>query len=94
MEGPVKLLSLYWNIVYTNYTKCNISSINVKQLNPSFYYERKSITVNDVPKIHVRSPDKTHHAITFEETGFRIPLNLWGFEKSHNKSNSNLGVDA
>jgi hypothetical protein len=45
---------------------------------PPFIMRECGITVNDVPKIHVRIPDESHHAITFEETGFRIPLNIWG----------------
>ena len=36
------------------------------------------VTVNDVPKIHKEDPTMDDHAITFVETGFRIPLLLWG----------------
>ena len=36
------------------------------------------VTVNDVPKIHKEDPTVDYHAITFVETGFRIPLSLWG----------------
>ena len=36
------------------------------------------VTVNDVPKIHKEDPTVDDHAITFVETGFRIPLSLWG----------------
>ena len=36
------------------------------------------ITINEVPKIHVTSPTEEHHAITFQETNFRIPLSLHG----------------
>jgi hypothetical protein len=43
---------------------------------PPFIMREGGIIVNDVPKIHMRSPDESHHAIIFEETGFRIPLNL------------------
>jgi hypothetical protein len=32
----------------------------------------------DTPKIQVRDPGVNDHAITFPETGFRIPLALWG----------------
>ena len=34
--------------------------------------------MNDVPKIHKEDPTVDDHAITFVETGFRIPLSLWG----------------
>jgi hypothetical protein len=34
--------------------------------------------VKDTPKIQVRDPDVNDHSITFLETGFRIPLALWG----------------
>ena len=36
------------------------------------------VTMNDVPKIHKEDPTVDDHAITFMETGFRIPLSLWG----------------
>ena len=34
--------------------------------------------MNDVPKIHKEDPTVDDHTITFAETGFRIPLSLWG----------------
>ena len=34
------------------------------------------IHINEVPKIHVTSPTVEHHAITFQETNFRIHLTL------------------
>ena len=49
-----------------------------KNLIPHFIMRECGITVNDVLKIHLRLPDESYHAITFEETGFRIPLNIWG----------------
>ena len=36
------------------------------------------VTVNDIPKIHKEDPTVDDHAITFVETGFRIPLSLRG----------------
>ena len=36
------------------------------------------VTMNDVPKIHNEDPTVDDHTITFMETGFRIPLSLWG----------------
>ena len=34
--------------------------------------------MNEVPKIQVEDPMEDDHAIHFPETGFRIPLSLWG----------------
>ena len=36
------------------------------------------VAVNDIPKIHKEDPTVDDHAITFVETGFRIPMSLWG----------------
>ena len=45
---------------------------------PPFMLREMGVTVNDVPKIHKEDPNGDDHAITFMETGFRIPLSLWG----------------
>ena len=45
---------------------------------PPFMLREMGVTVNDVPKIHKEDPTLDDHAITFVETGFRIPLSLWG----------------
>ena len=45
---------------------------------PPFKLWEAGITINEVPKIHVTSPTEEHHAITFQETNFRIPLSLHG----------------
>ena len=45
---------------------------------PPFMLREMGVTVNDVPKIHKEDPTVDDHSITFEETGFRIPLSLWG----------------
>ena len=45
---------------------------------PSFMMGEAGIHINEVPKIHVTSPTEEHHAITFQETNFRIPLILHG----------------
>jgi hypothetical protein len=34
--------------------------------------------VKDTPKIQLDDPSEEDHALTFPETGFRIPLSLWG----------------
>ena len=45
---------------------------------PPFMLREAGIHINEVPKIHVTSPTEEHHAITFQETNFRIPLTLHG----------------
>ena len=45
---------------------------------PLFVLREAGIHINEVPKIHVTSPTEEHHAITFQETNFRIPLTLHG----------------
>ncbi len=50
----------------------------MNNLVPPFMLREAGISVNDVPKIHVEDPSEDDHAITFRESGFRIPLALWG----------------
>ena len=45
---------------------------------PPFMLREAGITINEVPKIHAATPTEEHHAITFQETNFRIPLSLHG----------------
>ena len=45
---------------------------------PPFMLREAGIHINEDPKIHVTSPTEEHHAITFQETNFRIPLSLHG----------------
>ena len=45
---------------------------------PPFMLREARIHINEVPKIHVTSPTEEHHAVTFKETNFRIPLTLHG----------------
>ena len=45
---------------------------------PPFMLREAGININEVPKIHVTSPTEDHHAITFQETNFQIPLSLHG----------------
>ena len=45
---------------------------------PPFMLREAGIHINEVPKIHVTSPTEEHHAITYQETNFRIPLALHG----------------
>ena len=45
---------------------------------PPFMPREMGVTVNDVPKIHKEDPTVDDHTITFVETGYRIPLSLWG----------------
>ena len=50
----------------------------VINLIPPFMLREAGIQCNDVPKIHVKDPTVDDHALTFPETGFQIPLQLWG----------------
>ena len=45
---------------------------------PPFMLREAQITINEIAEIHVTAPTKEHHAITFQETNFRIPLSLHG----------------
>jgi hypothetical protein len=45
---------------------------------PSFMIREAEVIVKDTPKIQLDDPSEEDHAITFPETGFRIPLSLWG----------------
>ena len=59
-----------WNALY-------VPSMD-NNLIPPFMIREMGVTVNDIPKIHKEDPTVDDHAITFFETGFRIPLSLWG----------------
>ena len=45
---------------------------------PPFMMREAGIKISEVPKIHATNPTVEYHAISFPETGFRIPLSLWG----------------
>ena len=45
---------------------------------PPFRLREMGVAENDVPKIHKEDPTADDHTITFVETGFQIPLSLWG----------------
>ena len=45
---------------------------------PPFMLREMGVAVNDLPKIHKEDPTADDHTITFVETGFWIPLSLWG----------------
>jgi hypothetical protein len=45
---------------------------------PPFLMREAGIIVRDTPKIYMEESTKEDHAITFPETGFRIPLSLTG----------------
>ena len=50
----------------------------VNNLIPPFMLREVGIKVKDTPKIHCNDPTVRDHAIEFPETGFKIPLLLWG----------------
>eukprot|EP00957_Ditylum_brightwellii_P060676 4606682-Ditylum_brightwellii.AAC.1 len=45
---------------------------------PPFIIQEVGIKVNDIPKIQVNDPCERDHSIYFKETGFCIPMTLWG----------------
>ena len=45
---------------------------------PPIMLREVGIIINDKAKIHSSDPSMDDHAIAFPETGFRIPLSLWG----------------
>lgn len=45
---------------------------------PPFVMREAGVVVNDTPKIQATDPTTSTHAISFPETGFRIPLSLRG----------------
>jgi hypothetical protein len=45
---------------------------------PPFMLREAGITVNETPKIHKENPTVDDHAITFPNSGLRIPMGLWG----------------
>ena len=59
-----------WNALYVPLVDNNLI--------PPFMLREMGVTVNDIPKIHKDDPTAADHAMTFVETGFRIPLSLWG----------------
>ena len=45
---------------------------------PPFVLHQAGIKLNAMPKIQVDEPTTEYHSLIFPETGFRIPLSLWG----------------
>jgi hypothetical protein len=45
---------------------------------PPFVLREAGIRVQDTPKIQTIEPTEEDHSIYFPETGFRIPMSLWG----------------
>jgi hypothetical protein len=43
---------------------------------PPFMLREADVIVRDSPKIQLDDPSENDHALTFPETGFRIPLSL------------------
>jgi hypothetical protein len=68
-DGKVYILVIR-NALYVPSTKYNLV--------PPFVMRETGITVRETPKIHMEEPTEKDHALTFPETGFRIPLSLTG----------------
>jgi hypothetical protein len=45
---------------------------------PPFILRQAGIELNDTPNIQVDAPTAEEHSIMSPQTGFRIPLSLWG----------------
>jgi hypothetical protein len=45
---------------------------------PPFVMREAGLKVYDIPKIQVTEPSIEDHSLSFPETGFRVPLSLWG----------------
>ena len=58
--------------------ECTLCPVDGQQPYPTVHAKGNGGTMNDVPKIHKEDPTVDDHAITFVETGFWIPLSLWG----------------
>lgn len=58
------------------------NALNVPAMNnnliPPFMMREAGVIVHDTAKIHANDPTENDHSIYFRETGFRIPLSLWG----------------
>jgi hypothetical protein len=61
---------LTWHALY-------VPSLDHKLL-PPFMMREAGVIVKDNAKIQLGDPSEEDYAITFPETGFRIPLSLWG----------------
>jgi hypothetical protein len=68
-DGKVYILVIR-NALYVPSMKYNLV--------PPFVMREAGIIVRETPKIHMEEPTEEDHALTFPETGFRIPLSLTG----------------
>jgi hypothetical protein len=69
LDGKVYILVI-GNAVFVPSTKHNLVL--------PFVMREAGIIVRDTPKIYMEEPTLEDHALTFPETGFRIPLSLTG----------------
>ena len=53
-------------------------SVDEAQSGAAIMIREEGTQVNDTPKIQVNDPTTNDHSIYFPNTGFRIPLSLWG----------------
>ena len=67
ITGKVYILVI-WNALHVPTMKHNFI--------PPFFMREKGITVRNVPKIHMKDPSISDHAIEFEGFDFHIPLRL------------------
>ena len=62
----------------SHHERINLCSVNDKQPVLPFVLREAGIVVNDKAKIHTVNPMKDVYENIFKETGFWIPLTLWG----------------
>ena len=79
MDAAVKYECLYTGQEYTLIIQngLHVPSMANNLILP-FMLREAGIKVKDTPKIHCDDPIVRDHAIEFPETGFKIPLLLWG----------------
>jgi hypothetical protein len=61
---------LIWNALYVPSLEHNLL--------PPLMMREAGVIVRETPKIQLDDPSEEDHEITFPQTGFRIPLSIWG----------------
>ena len=84
MEVPIVDAAILYECPYEGqeYVLVILNALRVNSMQhnliPPFIMREAGLTVKDIPKIHVKDPDVTDHAISLDNHGIRIPLSLWG----------------
>jgi hypothetical protein len=84
MEAPIVDADVRYECPYkgTSYILVIRNALYVPSMKnnliPPFVMREAGVKVNDVLKIHTDDPTVIDHSICFPQTGFRIPMLLWG----------------